>query len=143
MDTKLYNIVKEYAKKAVLNNHLPIQFDDLVNDAYIKLVETNQSINSDNWIKCMNSIALEHGKNKYSNSNEKEVSELQTSFCRCCKEDKPIACFGITIRKKTNKKVVQSYCSECQRLKMIEHRRAKGIPEKPVIEYPADCITDK
>lgn len=136
-EKELYKQVFEAAKKAVLNKRLPISFGDLVNDAYLHAIENGMELSINNLRKSVHKEAQKY-LNKFSAKQEAEVNSLQSSFCRKCKEDKPVGCFGITIRKKTNKKVVQSYCNECQAAAMREVYRKKNPNSKPVVyhEYP-------
>lgn len=136
-DLEIHKKISQLSKKRVLDHYIRADYNDLVNEAYLRVLEGNGELNLDNLTKAVNLISGEW-RAEYSDYNEKKIAELQFVFCKKCKEDKPIASFGIIIRKKTGRKELQSKCSDCQRKVMEEHNRKRGIQKTKInyLDYP-------
>lgn len=120
--------VHKYVKSIILNKYLPLGIDDIVNDGYLILIESGETVNTINWkSKCRSSLNKNRNEGGYI-SNE-ILEKDQTKFCKYCKEDKPISCFGLTERNKGQKQILQAYCNECMTDKMAKHRKTSKYKE--------------
>lgn len=111
-EKNLYIEVLSLSKKVVLNYRLRIDFNDLVNDAYLQVLQEGKQLNFENLKEVLFKVSNCY-RNENNLRNEIDIKHTQSKFCKKCNEDKPIAAFGITIRRRTNKKIIQNYCASC------------------------------
>jgi len=138
--------LKEIVKGKVLSLHAKVDFDEWVNETYIRTVEAGLEPKMSNFTKYLSEVVNEY-RNQKSDGSDRYITETQFIYCKKCKEDLPVALFGTTVRKATGKKVFQTYCSPCMKDKMKEHRKSKPKISKrknPLkYNYPPDCSTSK
>ena len=117
-----------------------LQPNDIVQDAYIIVYNNKELITSYSLKKAVKNLVYTNRGEVQSVSNEIKYKDT-SKFCKSCKEEKPISCFGITTRNKGAKKVVQAYCYECLKIKMKKYRKTGST--RTIINYPENLKTYK
>jgi len=140
-EKEIYNKIYSFAK--MLGRRYSIDQDDLVNDAYLQVLESGDELTIKNLSKKLRSVSLSR-LNDFSGSFDKQISETQFRFCKKCNEDLPIGAWSFSTRSKTGKRTFQVYCKVHMAEIMKERSRAAGTKERaPKIYINPDLYSTK
>jgi len=129
-EIEIYNSALLTAERAIKKfNIVGILPGDLVNDAWIEVYNSDLILDLNTLNKAVTNKAYELNYNKDSVDKIKYTNchnDPSIQFCKCCQEELPIHMFGITVRKKTNTRLIQTFCKVCQAAKMRAYRKKKN-----------------
>jgi len=146
-EEEIYNSALQTAGRAIKKfNIVGILPGDLVNDSWIDVYNSGMEIDFNTLNKFITNKAYQINYNKDSVGSIKYTNCLNDpslQFCKCCQEDLPIDMFGITIRKKTNTRLIQTFCKICQAEKMRAYRKKKNpIPKRGPNRLLIETVTE-
>lgn len=116
MTTELFDVLKLLAKKTINKHRLLTEVDDFTNECILRILESGESITLESFTNVSKKIIQET-----INNNRLDLPIYETKFCKCCKEDYPIAAFGVTSRNDGKKQIFQTYCNNCMALKFRQY----------------------
>jgi len=122
--SEIYNaVLKKTEAQIKLLKIEHVDFNDVVNDAFIRVKEEKQQVNINTLYKAVNNLLMEY---KHAKQLDKQLYIGQRSAnCGKCATQKPVSEFGITTRKKFKKQYIQFYCHECQAEIMSDYRKTQ------------------
>lgn len=111
-----YNALLDFCRKQIFHNHLVCKAEDLLNDAFIKFIESNESFDLAKFKSLIvragyNEKDFQQDSNDITKYKKKELEIKGDQCCSKCKEVKPVAAFRLKDRHGV--KHITSMCKKC------------------------------
>jgi hypothetical protein len=116
-----YNNLVSFCKVLLKSNSFTLLPEDLVNDAYIKFIESKK----DYSFETVTRIIKKSFYGELFESQNQDPTERER-FCRKCNDTKPIAAFTFYWSERRKKQIVSEYCLEC----INDNRKVNGYDKK-------------
>lgn len=133
-----YKSLLSYAGAVIINNNLQLEAGDLVNDAYIKFIETERPFDKKEFTILISKAAYRESDGKMQRMDVSTPKKLYSSrgdiCCNRCHEVKPINAFEVVTVKGVE--IVRKICRHCNNRQRRERYRLNpktNLPNKPKV----------